>query len=72
MATNTGVKIFYRARFWSTAFKNNVACEVRADGGKIRYTLKPDNYTSIDLQPNEKYEIIVGVVQVLFNNLTFA
>ena len=25
----------------------------------------------IDLQPNEKYEIIVGVVQVIFNILSF-
>ncbi|SRR5258706_13702197 len=71
MDVNTGIKIFYQARFWSNAFKNNVVCDIRTDRGKTRYTLEPDSHTLIALQPNEKYEIIAGVVQVLFNNLTF-
>ena len=75
MTTTTGIKILYQARFWSNAFKNNVACEVReiSEGGergsKTRYTLEPDQYTFIALQPSVKYEIVVGVVQVLFSNI---
>lgn len=67
----TGIRIFYQARYWSSIFKTNVACEVNKGGFKNRYALVPDTYTLIALQPNVKYEITVGVVQFLINTLSF-
>lgn len=67
----TGIRIFYQARYWSSIFKTNVACEVNKGGFKNRYALAPDTYTLIALQPNVKYEITVGVVQFLINTLSF-